>query len=322
MKAARLVGPQRYALVEEETPSPKEGECLIHIQRVSVCGSDLRRAFRPTLPEERYPLPVGLSGHECAGTVVESRCTQVQEGQRVVVHPHSLQGLVEYLAVPPNRLAVVPQDNDLEGWLMCEPPATILPTCRQIGNVVGKRVVILGQGAIGLCQTLFMERLGAREIIVTDLEDYRLERARRLGATHTLNAARVPALQAVEELTRGEMADVVIEAAGEVETVQQAPRFARHGGTVVFFGTTEEELVPVDFRTLRTRELNTICTAPGRGDQIGTYIQEMVALRERGWMDPAQFITHRLPFSQVQRAFEMYHRREDGIIKVVLSLEE
>jgi D-arabinose 1-dehydrogenase-like Zn-dependent alcohol dehydrogenase len=73
MKAARLVGPKRFEFVDVETPSPKDGECLVKLERVSVCGSDIRNHYGPTLPEEEYPLVPGLPCHEVAGMVVESR---------------------------------------------------------------------------------------------------------------------------------------------------------------------------------------------------------------------------------------------------------
>lgn len=322
MKAAQIIGPQQFEVVDAPRPSPKDGECLIHLEIVSVCGSDVRTGYRPTLPADRYPLPPGFPGHECAGRIVESRAPGVPEGQRVVVHPHGLTGLAEYLVADPSRFAAVPETGDLAYWMMTEPPATVLHACRQLGPVLGKRVVILGQGMLGLCWTHFMNRLGAVQVVVTDLDESRLERARRLGATDIVNASTDSIEALAPSLTDGDMFDVVVEAAGELATIGVAPRLTRLGATVVFFGTPEAEQVPLDFRALRKRELRTLCTAPGRGDDVARVMSDMISLVQRGWFDPAPFITHRLPFESIGEAFAMYDAREDGAMKIILSMEQ
>lgn len=319
MRAAQLVGPQSFEVVDVARPAPEEGECLIRLEIVSVCGSDVRSGFRPSFAPEQYPLPVGYPGHECAGIVVESRAEGIKEGQRVIVHPHGLTGLVEYLVADPTRFAVVPDDGDLATWLMAEPPATVLHACRKLGPVFGKRVLVLGQGMLGQCWTHFMSKLGADEIVVADLEDSRLERASKLGATRIFNPRRESVDAIAEEMTGGDGFDVVVEAAGELETVRIAPHLTRLGGTVVFFGTTDEDFVVVDFRSMRKHELTTICTAPGRGNDVGQIMTDMLRLVQRGWFDPAPFVTHRWPFERVEEAFRTYDAREDGVMKIMLS---
>ena len=73
MKAVRLTSPKTFEFVEVETPTPADGECLIKVERVSVCGSDIRGTYGETHPEEEYPMAAGRPCHEVAGVVVESR---------------------------------------------------------------------------------------------------------------------------------------------------------------------------------------------------------------------------------------------------------
>ena len=87
MKAARLVGPKQFELLETEIPALDEGRCLIKLERLSICGSDIRREYGRLFPEEHYPLGIDAPCHEWAGTIVESRCSDFQEGQRVIVCP-------------------------------------------------------------------------------------------------------------------------------------------------------------------------------------------------------------------------------------------
>ena len=92
MKAAHLAGPKRFEMVDAEMPVARDGECLIRLECVSICGSDIRHGYGDFHPEEEYPLILGKPCHECAGTVVESRTDEFREGQRVIVLPEIGQG--------------------------------------------------------------------------------------------------------------------------------------------------------------------------------------------------------------------------------------
>ncbi|MCH8063740.1 MAG: alcohol dehydrogenase catalytic domain-containing protein, partial [Chloroflexi bacterium] len=173
--------------MDVEAPVVSDGQCLIRLERWSVCGSDIRHAYGPILPEEEYPMKVGAPCHEAAGTIIESRSEKFHEGQRVIVLP-SRDGpgaLVEYLAGNADRMAALPDDGDLSGWLACQPSGTVLYSCQQMPNLLGKTVLVLGQGSIGLSFTMITSRMGARNVIGADLLDYRLEKSKEFGATHT-----------------------------------------------------------------------------------------------------------------------------------------
>lgn len=262
----------------------------------------------------------GRPAHECAGIVEESRCAEVTPGQRVIVHPREGWGLREYLVEEPDRINPLPEDGDLGVLVMCQPMGTVLYSCSRMPNVVGRRVVVLGQGAIGLCFTQFLLKMGVRELIVSDLEEYRLEVARSFGPVATINASREDTVQAVRELTHGEGADVVVEAAGEEETVNQALHVARFQGTVVFFGRTHHRTFPLDFLDLWEKQLSCIATSAGRAGRIKWAVEQCVELFRQGRLDLAWLVTHRMPFEAAQVAYDMYHERRDGIVKVVMEL--
>ncbi len=140
-----------------------------------MCGSDIRHGYGPIYPEEDYPMRVGGPCHECAGTVVESRSDQFREGQRVIVLPTQggTGGMVEYMASTPDRMAALPDEGDLGERVMCQPSGTVLYSCQQMETILGKRVLIFGQGSIGLSFTAITARSGARQVIAVDIEDYR-----------------------------------------------------------------------------------------------------------------------------------------------------
>ncbi len=323
MKAARLTAPKHFEFVEVETPTAAEGQCLIKIERVSVCGSDIRSSYGPVLPEERYPMNAGRPCHEVAGVIAESRTDGFHEGQRVIVIPGGdTGGLAEYITSGPERMALLPDYGTLDEWVMCQPSGTVLYSCQQMPNLLGKTVLVLGQGSIGLSFTMITSRMGARSVIGADLLDYRLEKSKEFGATHTINPSREEIGEAVLEITDGVGPDVVVEAAGYPDSFNNAFRLIRQFGTIIVFGISSDQWVPVEFHWLMDKQPRMIPTTGARSGDPISHIRELVGLRDRGWCEPANLITHRMGFSDVQTAYDMYEQRQDNIIKVVLNLNE
>ena len=139
------------------------------------------------------------------------------------------------MSVPASRIIPLPNEGDLATLLMCQHMGPVMFSCNQIGSVIGKSVVILGQGAIGLNFTYWMHRMGAKQIIVTDLVEHRLKVAKSLGATHTINVTNQDSVSEITNATNGELADVVIEAAGEPETVNEMFKVLKLQGLAIVF---------------------------------------------------------------------------------------
>ena len=323
MKAARLTSPKHFEFVEAETPTAGDGQCLIKIERVSICGSDIRSSYGPVLPEDRYPMGVGRPCHEVAGVIVESRTDLFHEGQRAIVIPAGASGgLAEYIVSDPDRIAVLPDDGPLDEWVMCQPSGTVLYSCRQMPNLLGKTVLVLGQGSIGLSFTMITSRMGARSVIGADLLDYRLEVSKEFGATHTINPSNVEIADAVLEITGGEGPDVVVEAAGYPDSFNNTFRLVRQFGTVIIFGIPTDQWVPIEYHWLMDKQPRIIPTTGARSGDPISHIREIVGLRERGWCDPGKLLTHRMPFSDVQAAYDMYEQQQDNVIKVVMDISQ
>lgn len=326
MKAARINGPKQFEILDVDMPEVKDGDCLIKLESWSICGSDIRHAYGPVHPEENYPMRMGGPCHECAGTVVESRSDKFKEGQRVIVLPSAATtgGFVEYIAGDPGRMAALPDEGNMSDWLMCQPSGTVLYSCQQIGTILGKRVMVMGQGAIGLSFTAICARAGAKQIIAVDLFDYRLEYSKRFGATHTINASKENLDEAVAEITGGQMPDVSIEASGYPDALNNVIRLVRQFGKVIVFGIQENAAegakTPMDTHWLMQNAPIIIPTTGARSGDPISHIENMIALKERGWWDPAEMITHNMKFDDVGNAYDTYENREDNIVKVVLSM--
>lgn len=323
MKAAQLVGPKLFDFIEMEVPTIADGQCLIQLQELSICGSDCRHGYGPIYSDDEYPLAPGRPCHECAGTVVESRTDKFHEGQRVIVLPGAgTGGLMEYMASDPGRMIALPDHGDLKEWIMCQPSGTVLYSCQRAGSVLGKSVLISGQGAIGLSFTMLMVMQGARQVMVVDKLDYRLQWGKDFGATHTLNPDKENLDEAVKEITGGEGPDVTVEAAGFPDSLDAVFRLVKQFGRVVIFGIQSNDILPVDTRHWMNQQPTIIPTTGARSGDPTTHIANMVALKERGLVDPGRMVTHHKQFNveDVNQAYQMYAEYRDNIIKVVMSV--
>ena len=113
---------------------------------------------------------------------MESRTEMFHEGQRAIVLPGIGEqgGLAEYIVSGPERLAALPDNGPLDEWVMCQPSGTVLYSCHQMPNLLGKTVLVLGQGSIGLSFSMITSLMGARNVIGADLLDYRLVQIQRV----------------------------------------------------------------------------------------------------------------------------------------------
>ena len=319
LKAARIVSPREFDILEVDKPTPQPGEVLVRMEHLAVCGSDLRMYDR-VLSEADYPLPIGRPCHECLGTIEESRDETLKPGQRVIAVTNA-GGLVEYIALAANLCVPVPEAADPSLWVLCQPAGTVIYAVQQMGSVLGRRVVVLGQGPIGLVFTELLARAGATQIIVTDLHDYRLEAAKRVGATHTINAARENVAEAVAEITHGAMADGAVEACGRPEAAHQVFESLRLQGLAIIFGIAHiQDVFPFNWTAMYEKVPRMIVTNSLRaGDRVDA-VRTCVDLVAQGRLDFSHLVTHRLPFGEIQRAYDLYSSKTNSVLKVVMSV--
>ena len=179
-------------------------------------------------------------------------------------------------------MAKIPNEGDLSSWVTCQPAGTVLYSCQQIGTIIGKKVLILGQGGIGLSFAAIFARSGASQIICSDPIDDRLSFSKKVGATHVINPSKASIVGMVRD------------------------------------GNNPSTLTSIATHYLLQNCPTIIPTVGGRSADPIAHIQAMVDLKERGWWDPGELITHQLPFSKAQQAYEMYASRKNGVVKIVL----
>jgi alcohol dehydrogenase len=321
-------------------------DAIVRIDSSTICGTDLH-ILKGDVPEVE---PGTVLGHEAVGTIVEtgSAVTTLAEGDRVLVScitscgrcrfckeahyglctggggwifGHLIDGLqAEYARVPFAETSVykVPEALTDEQVLFL---ADILPTAYEVGVLNGKvdagdTVVIVGAGPIGLATVMTAKLYTPARVVVIDLADSRLEKAREFGADVTINNGREDVLAAVLELTEGQGADVVVEAVGMPETFELCTALVRPGGRVANVGVHGHSAT-LHLETLWIKDI-TITT--GLVDTFTT--PRLLQLIAAGRLDPTLFATHRFALEETLAAYETFAAAaETNALKVVLEGE-
>jgi L-iditol 2-dehydrogenase len=322
MRAVQLVAPREFRFVDVPEPRVAPGEVLVRLEYLAVCGSDLKFYDRD-LPLDSYPLPPGRPCHECVGTIEESTVPEFKSGQRVIALVRS-GGLVERAVVPADSLVAIPDaDNDPGVWVLCQPMGTVMYAVDRIGSVLGKRVVVVGAGPIGLCFTDLLVRAGATQVIVTDIHDYRLDVARKLGATHVINAAREDVPMRVAEITGGAMADVSIEACGLRETYHQIFDVLRVQGTAIVFGIPHlEDVIPFDWSAAYSKLPNIVVTNSAAAGERGRFVAVCVDLVAQGRLDLSYLATQQFGWEEIPEAFDVYASKKHRALKGIIAVQQ
>ena len=327
MKIARLVAPRKFEFQNVADPVMGENESIIKLERWSICGTDIRATYGQELSEDKYPLGIGEPCHELAGTIVDTKDENLKIGDRAIVFPTvgGYGGLVEYLSLPSSNIVKLPSHGNLTEWVVCQPASTAMYGCKSVASWIGKTVAIIGQGGIGLSFTAMISKLGAERIIACDNLAYRLKYAKQFGATDCVNGNEVELHEEVKELTNGVMVDVVVDAAGYSDSFEIAPKLLKREGLFILFGIHHE--VDSSNKVLSSEAVNQLIRdeiviksiGPAGRANPTEHIREMIRLKERGWWDPANLITHTMKFNEVNEAYDMYEKRKNNIIKVVMS---
>ena len=321
MPAALATGLKQIRCDEIPVPEPAPGMVLVKTRLASICGSDLHIVYMGWNAYE-FPLPYGYPGHEGVGEVVDGGGTEFAPGDLVLTVPNIWESKVfaGYQLIRPQFLLKLPRDVPEAHLLMAQQLGTVVFGCRRLPTLVGKTVAVIGQGSVGLFHDFMLRRVGAHRIIGIEPVAERLSAGRAMGLDEAIDVTGQRATEAVLDLTGGEGADLVIEAVGSVETLNQTLQMVRPLGRVAVFGLPPTmERVPFDWDTFFRKRLD-IHTVFGAQDEPGLpAFQVSVDFITRGDIDMAPFVTHQLPITRVQEAFDLASSKEDGALKVSLT---
>jgi alcohol dehydrogenase len=345
MKALVYHGPGQRSWDTVPNPTIQVAtDAIVKIDTATICGTDLH-ILKGDVPEVK---PGTILGHEAVGTVVQTGAavTNFQIGDRVLIScitscgscrfckegrygqctngggwifGHLINGLqAEYARVPyaDNSLYKIPAGLTDEQVLFL---SDILPTSFEVGVQnggvrPGDTVAIVGAGPIGLAAVMTAKLYTPAHVVVIDLDEGRLAKAKEFGADVTINNGREDAVAAVLMLTGGLGADVAVEAVGVPATFELAAELIRAGGTLANVGvhgkpaTLHLEKLWIKDVTIRTGLVDT------------RTIPQLLSLIEGGRLDPTVLATHRFSIEEAMQAYDVFgDAAKTGALKVVLQ---
>lgn len=339
MRAAVYLGPEKIELRTVPIPEPAAGELLVKVRAAITCGTDVK-TYRRGHP--KFPPPF-IFGHEFGGDVVKvgDGVKQFREGMRVTANVfaecgecfycrhgqgnicanlvYNFGAFAEYMIIPAaivqHTTFEIPAPIPYAHAALLEPLVTVVHGWHKVAVQAGETVAILGGGGpISLMFIQLLLRSGVGQVIAVGHSPMRLEAARRLGASHIVNAHEQDTLMAIRELTHGYGADVVIECAGTKLTWEASVDIVRRGGRVLWFGGLPGSTkVEIDAARIHYGEIDLLNMHGGTTQDACEAFDLIVS----GDMNVAPMLTGELPLEQVELALKKMMVGE--VVKMVIN---
>jgi len=343
MKAVVYEGPRRVTLKQMPKPIVGRGQVLIETKAVGICGSDLG-IYKGEFPKITPPL---IIGHEGGGIVrdVADGVTTVSKGDRVIVSPilycghcefcrqgrYSLcnelgtMGMIdangeyaEYFVTPEQNCHILPKSIPWLAAGLIDTLAGPSLAMQRLNLPLGATVAVFGPGPAGLFFTKLAKLSGAAEVYLMGTRDERLAFAPEYGADLTINVRQEDTKSVILDHTRGRGVDVVIEAAGSAQSLNEGIAILRKGGALLLYGVYDTQPIPIPMLPFVLNEY----TCFGIADNTNGY-PEAIRLLSNKILEVSDLITHILTIDELPAAFAsgLIEKRLDGYMKGVVTFE-
>jgi threonine 3-dehydrogenase len=339
MKALAKLNPEP-GIWMTDVPEPDVGhnDLLIKIKKTAICGTDVHIYNWDHWSQENVPLGL-VTGHEYAGEVIGmgqevkgfkvgdrvsgeghitcGHCRNCRAGRRHLcrntmgVGVNRAGAFAEYLVIPAFNAFKLPADVTDDMAAIFDPFGNAVHTALSF-NMVAEDVLITGAGPIGIMAAAVAKHVGARNIVVTDINDYRLDLAKSMGATRTVNVAREPLVDVIKEIGMTEGFDVGLEMSGVPSAFQAMLSSMNHGGKIAMLGIPPEQM-GIDWSDIifKGLELKGIY-----GREMFETWYKMAGLIQSG-LDLKPIITHHFSVDDFQEGFDVMRSGQSG--KVILD---
>jgi len=325
-------------LTQVDRPVPQPDEVLIKIHKTAICGTDLH-IYNWDAWSQAHIHPPLVVGHEYVGEIAEmgSQVKHFEIGQTVSGEGHLVCGqcrncragraqwcahtqgvgvnrdgaFAQYLCIPASNCIPISPDLDEEVVAFFDAFGNATHTALMF-DVVGEDVLITGAGPIGVMAAAICRHNGARNVVITDVKDYRLDLARKLGATRAVNVAKEDLAALMPEMNMVEGFDVGLEMSGAEPALHQMLGLMRNGGQVALLGLFgKKPVIDLDRFIFKGLTLQGIY-----GRKMYETWYKMAAMVQSG-LDLRPLITHRFPYHRFEEAFAIMNTGESG--KIILE---
>ena len=334
----------RSACFRDDLPEPmivKDDDVKIRVHKCGICGSEVH-AYHGVHP---FRIPPLVSGHEYAGEVVEvgSSVTKFKVGDRVTGEPqygcgncwYCKQGMYnlcvsrhvlgaggwsgalgEFVVTPEKTVVKLDDKLSYEEGALIEPVANGMYAMRHAGVNENTTICIIGAGPIGIGDLLCGQLFHAKKIIITDIVEFNLEKAREMGAEYTINNRTENLYERVMELTDGLGVDMTFLAFGDGPTLQQAAEITRRDGKMIQHAMMVDGL-PFPYEVHQQHQLDF------KAYQMYVYedFELLCKAIADGKLDLSHFVSQRYPIEQFKEAMIMADERPEPVLKVMVSFD-
>lgn len=336
-----MTNPKEITFTEVPVPEITADQVLVKIMKIGVCGSDIH-VYHGKHPFTSYPV---TQGHEVSGEIVKlgDKVTGFTVGQKVTIQPQVVCGKCypcrhgkynlceelkvmgfqttgtasEFFAVDAAKVTALPEDMSYDEGAMIEPLAVAVHAVKRAGDVKGMKIAVLGAGPIGILVAQTAKGLGAESVMITDVSDLRLEKAKECGVDFCINTKEKDFGEAMLENFGPDKADVIYDCAGNNITMGQAIKYARKGSTIilvaVFAGMAE-----IDLAVLNDHELDLNTSMMYRNED---YI-EAISLVNEGKVVLKPLISKHFAFKDYKAAYEYIDSNRETTMKVIINVQE
>lgn len=340
MKQAVMTAPGQIMFQAVPRPALEPNQILMQTRRIGVCGSDIH-VYHGLHPYTSYPV---VQGHEVSGVIVEvgSAVQGLKVGDRITFMPqvtcgecypcqhgmyHICESLKvmgfqtggaaqEYFALDADKVLKVPDSISLDEAAMIEPVSVGVHAVRRGGGAQGKKVLVLGAGTIGNLTAQVAKASGAASVMITDISEYKLDKARECAIDHVINTQIADLGEAIQRAFGPSKADLILECVGVQPTIDQAVANARKGTTIVVVGVFGEK-PRVDVGLIQDRELSLVGTLMYQ--QVD--YEAAIALMASGKMHLSPLITNHFPFDRYLDAYHAIEAAHGHTMKVMIDLD-
>ncbi len=335
-----MTAPGEIIFREIENPIPAAGEVVVKIMRIGVCGSDIH-VWHGKHPFTSYPV---TQGHEVSGeiTALGEGVTGLSVGQKVTIQPQVVCGKCypcrhgkynlceelkvmgfqttgvasEYFAVDAAKVTPLPESMSFDEGAMIEPLAVAVHAVRKFGDMQGMRVAVLGAGPIGILVAQAAKGMGAESVLITDVSDVRLEKAKECGVDFCVNTKSVNFGAALVDAFGPDKADVIYDCAGNDVTMGQAIQYARKGSTIILVAVFAG-FAKVDLAVLNDHELDLNTTMMYRNED---YLEAIELVRaEKVHLKP--LISKHFAFCDYAEAYRYIDANRETTMKVLIDVQ-
>lgn len=336
-----MTAPGVIEFQEVSVPEVKADQVLVKIMKIGICGSDIH-VYHGEHPFTSYPV---TQGHEVSGEIVElgADVTGFEIGQKVTIQPqvvcgecypcrHGKYNLCEelkvmgfqttgvashYFAVDAKKVTVLPEEMSYDEGAMIEPLAVAVHGVRQAGDVTGLKIAVLGAGPIGILVAQAAKGMGAESVMVTDISDVRLAKAKECGVDFVVNTKETDFGDAMLANFGPDKADIIYDCAGNNITMGQAIKYARKGSTIILVAVFAG-MATIDLAVANDHELDIKSTMMYRNED---YIDAIQLVNDKK-VTLAPLVSKHFAFRDYLKAYQYIDDNRETTMKVIMNVQE